>query len=299
MENRVNRFELLETLNQTQKERLLNWVANSNLEVTLRRSSFESVTRVPPHHSIRITCPPGGVEETFGLAFRLHERIDNVIIPHIAARRIKDDIQLMGIFDMLDLVGISDLFIVGGDGNIDGPYKSSIDIIHELKDSQILINSIGVGGYPEGHPYIKKDVLIQSLKEKEVFAKENGIQIYIVTQMCFDAATIKNWVSEIRGEGITMPIVVGVPGCLDDVSRLIEYSSKSGVGNSVKFLKSNPIVSLQIFKKSLNGYAPTGLLVEAAKFDESLGVTGLSFYTFNQINRTLGYITDLENGLRR
>ena len=53
------------------------------------------------------------------------------------------------------------------------------DAIQELDHD---LQRIGVGCYPEGHPNIADDALVDALQRKQPYAD------YMVSQLCFDAA---------------------------------------------------------------------------------------------------------------
>ena len=53
---------------------------------------------------------------------------------------------------------------------------------------------------------IEDDVAIQSMWDKRRYAT------HIVSNLTFDAGAIKAWVGRMRARGITMPLLLGVPG---------------------------------------------------------------------------------------
>ena len=69
--------------------------------------------------------------------------------------------------------------------------------------------SIGIAAHPEGHPDIKDEVLINELIKKKDLAD------YVVTQMCFDANILGDWLIKIKNEGVDLPVWVGLPGVIE------------------------------------------------------------------------------------
>ena len=51
---------------------------------------------------------------------------------------------------------------------------------------------VGITGYPESHPEIPDDVTIQAMWDKRHYAT------YIVSNLCFDARTVKRWINASR-----------------------------------------------------------------------------------------------------
>ena len=64
---------------------------------------------------------------------------------------------------------------------------------------------VGITGYPESHPKIDDDITIQSMWDKRRHAA------YLVSNLCFDPATLRRWITRVRARGVTLPLLVG-PG---------------------------------------------------------------------------------------
>src|SRR3546814_17874130 len=95
------------------------------------------------------------------------------------------------------------------------------------------ISRIGFAGHPEGSPDIAPADLATALLWKNRFAAEHGIDMYIETQFCFDAAAIVAWDRNIRALGNRLPIHLGVPG-LATLKTLLKFAQASGVGPSIR-----------------------------------------------------------------
>ena len=77
--------------------------------------------------------------------------------------------------------GIDDAFVIGGDATPPlGPYASAGELLPLVHEHPHRPRTIGIGGYPEGHPLIDDATLAQVLQEKSRLAD------YITTQLCFD-----------------------------------------------------------------------------------------------------------------
>ena len=68
------------------------------------------------------------------------------------------------------------------------------------------------------------------LKQKSALAG------YVTTQLCFDPEALLEWLRETREQGVTLPVLVGLPGVVDR-RRLLEMSIRIGVGPSLSFLR--------------------------------------------------------------
>ncbi len=74
------------------------------------------------------------------------------------------------------------------------------------------IRRIGVAGHPEESPDIATAALDEALARKNRYAAETGTEMYIPTQIRFDAGAIVRWEREIGPVGNRLPIIVGIAG---------------------------------------------------------------------------------------
>ncbi len=140
------------------------------------------------------------------------------------------------------------------------------------------LDSIGIPSYPEGHPVIWEPALDQALADKQPFARS------MTTQMCFSGEAIVDWAGRQRAAGISLPIVLGMPGVADRM-RLLKISARIGVGDSIRFLRKNTSVARFMLPGSYN---PAELLEElgADIDDPTLDIQGVHIYTFNSCDAT-------------
>ena len=263
------------------------------------------VSSVDPGRSVTVTASPKqGQQATFDLAERL-VRYGFHVVPHISARLVVDRVHLKELLDRAVGAGISELFVVAGDpARPVGDYPDSLSVLRAMADLGYGLRSrpnagsgpepapgpvsglvtdqstgstgfdqIGIAGYPEGHPKISDDVLIQSMWDKKDFAS------YVVSQICFDPVVLSRWVRRLRERGIRQRLLVGVPGP-SSVSRLLRISKRVGVGDSMKFLGSHGAGMLRLVRPGQ--YTPDRMLdrLFARCADE---LDGMHVYTFNNV----------------
>ena len=261
-------------------ERLLE---KTTFELIPMKTTLEKAQILPPGTAVSITASPvKGMVATVDLA---DECVDMGldVIPHISARLTKSKAELAEIVDRLGRIGISQIFVVGGDADAPGDFFDAMALIRHLDSLDHPFTRIGVTGYPEGHPNIGDDLLIQALIEKQPFASS------VTTQMCFDTEAIRSWIERIRSLGVDLPVVIGIPG-VTELTKLIGISARIGVGTSLRFLSKNRSLATKL----LRPYAPDDLVDALAEMaeDPDLGVNGLHIYTFNQVAATLEWYQD-------
>jgi methylenetetrahydrofolate reductase (NADPH) len=236
--------------------------------------------------TLTVTCSPRhGVDHTVDVASRI-ARAGHRVIPHIAARAIRDVEQLDALLERLAAKEIGEVFLVAGDSaEPAGPFDSAVELLPLLARHPQRPRRIGVAAYPEGHPLIDSRTLRASLEHKAKLAD------YMVTQICFDPQTLMKWIEDTRADGIALPVYIGLPGDVDR-RRLLEVSMRVGVGTSIGFLRKQRGIGRLLGRPHhaaehlYEAFAP---LVGAPR----LGIAGLHFFTFNRLTATL----DLEAGL--
>ena len=152
-----------------------------------------------------------------------------------------------------------------------------------------LPSEVGIGCYPQGHPSIPDDALLQALRDKAPFAS------YMATQMCFDPKAIVSFLAARRAEGIALPVKIGVAG-VAEIPKLISISARIGVKDASKFLMKN-VRFVGALLRSGGVYRPTKLVRDLAPMiaDPAAAILGLHVYTFNNVPATLDW-RDQERG---
>ena len=254
------------------------------LEVIPTPTIMDRLAHIPRHCYVAITCSPTkGLEPTLELAEKLRALPDErqlKLIPHIAARMIRDKGHLREILARLEPLRVESLFIPAGDAPVPvGQYNDSLQVLRDMAEIGHNIEDVGVAAYPERHPLVSDKELLWFLKEKQKFAT------YLVTQMCFDPQTLVNWLRNIRQAGVTLPAWIGLPG-VADMSKLITLSFRIGVGQSLKLLKKQR----GLLKKMIGTkpYEPDDLLEGLRPYldDPDLNVPGFHLFSFNDVERT-------------
>ncbi|MDD5312217.1 MAG: methylenetetrahydrofolate reductase [Dehalococcoidia bacterium] len=258
-----------------------------SLNSTLRKARFEvipmkgvtdEITALPVGSVVTVTASPRkGIDATFKLSEELVRRGFRVV-PHLAARQIQDKGHLREMVERLSAGGFEDVFVIGGDvAKPAGIYESSAALIADMVEMGNRPLRIGIAAYPEGHPLIGGETLMQALKDKQPFAD------YMVTQICFDPQTISKWLSSVRSNGITLPVYIGIPGVLSR-QKLLEISLRVGVGDSTRFLKNHFSMLAMILRRDI--YNPDSLVKRISASPIGKDLAGFHIYTFNQCGST-------------
>ncbi len=255
-------------------------------EIIPMKDAYERALNLPPGSFVSVTASPAkGMGATIELSEQLAGR-GYKVIPHISARLTADHAELVAMVRRLDAVGITRAFVVGGDTTAPGEFFDAMSLIRALVQLDHPFVELGVTGYPEGHPFIPEQLLIDALLEKQPHAS------YMATQMCFDTDRIVSWVHERRASGVDLPLVIGLPGAIDTF-KLMTIGARIGVGTSLKFLSKNRRAMGKLMKPGQ--FTPDELLEGLVQLsdDPAMKIWGLHLFTFNQIESTLRWLEGL------
>src|SRR5688500_20123340 len=140
---------------------------------------------------------------------------------------VRDKAELTEICERLTGKGITRVFVPGGDADPPGTYPDALSMLEDLKGLGSPFPHVGITGYPESHPTITDDLTVQSMWDKRRYAT------HVVSNLTFDPASIRAWVRRMRDRGITMPLLLGLPGP-GERAKLAAMATKIGVGAATR-----------------------------------------------------------------
>jgi methylenetetrahydrofolate reductase (NADPH) len=235
---------------------------------------------VPRSVTITVTASPTkGLDASLDATERLRAQGYRVV-PHLSARLVGDRAHLEDIVARLVACGVEDVFVPAGDAEPPmGRYDSALPLLIELDELGRPFRDVGITGYPESHPSISDDLTVQAMWDKRKYAT------YIVSNLCFNAATVRHWIGRVRERGVELPIYFGMAGPVEQ-AKLLRMATKIGVGDSVRVLAKHG--NWLVRMGTPGGYDPTRLLSRAGSTlnDERAHVAGLHVFTFNQLAET-------------
>lgn len=282
---RKRRAELAED----QQAALKRLVADAKFELIPLDSVMAKAEALPAGAAVTVTASPShGIEATFDVCEALAAKGHDVT-PHLSAHMTRDRAHLQELLDRARSAGITKVFVVGGDAKDRGEFHNGLMLLQAMDELGHPFIEIGVPSYPEGHADIADDVLLQALKDKQRYATA------MTTQMCFNPRAVAAWLTRMRGEGITLPLHLGVPG-VAELTKLMAISARIGVADSARYLKKNRKMVGHLMKRG--SFGPDAFLEALAPTlaDPAADAQALHVFTFNQVANTADWQRRMLNG---
>lgn len=278
---------------RTPAEVLSSWVEKANYEILPTEKALSLVDVIPLKNQISVTCRPTGIEDTIRFIEALGREKAGRVTVHIAAGRIRDEKHFDEVMARLLKIGTKRVFVVGGDGTPDGEvFTYAEKVIRAFWQRGIKFERIGVGGYPEGNSAFSMDP-IEVLLRKQSLAEEMGVDMEILTQVCFDVDVLIDWIKEIRSRGVKLPVVVGMPGKWT-LTTMVNVLGMLGIHDALAFIKSKPKLAKSLAEGVLGAFTPAEMLRELAEKNRpKLGIRGISIFTLGNVTGSVKSLQEL------
>ena len=276
-------------LTEDQRAALKRLVADAKYELIPLDSVLAKCEALPPGAAVTVTASPShGIEATLDVCEALAAKGHDVT-PHLSAHMTRDRAHLQELLDRARAANITKVFVVGGDARDRGSFHDGLMLLQAMDELGHPFTEIGVPSYPEGHSDIADDVLLQALKDKQRYATA------MTTQMCFNPGAVSAWLTQMRAEGVTLPLHLGIPG-VAELAKLMTISARIGVADSARYLKKNKKMVGHLMKKG--SFGPDAFLEALAPTlaDPAADARALHVFTFNQVRNTADWQRRMLNG---
>lgn len=260
------------------REALARVLRSPTFELVPLKNALDQAEFLPAGVTVSVTASPAkGIEATIALCEQLQGRGFRAV-PHLSARMVRDRSHLTELIAWLEGAGVDRAFVVGGDAKEPGDYPDGLSLLRAMAEIGHPLSEIGIPCYPQGHAFIADGPLLEALRAKAEFAS------YMTTQLCFDPGAIATWIAQRRGEGLALPVHVGVPGVAEP-HKLLAISARIGVADTHRFLTKNLRFVARLVRSG-GFYRPDALLEGLAPHlaDPTAGIVDLHMYTFNAVD---------------
>jgi methylenetetrahydrofolate reductase (NADPH) len=268
-----------------------------------RSASFETTHLTPAQlDEVKAMAIPGTAIYVAAIPSRpLTEQIETTVglrergfepIPHLAARNFESAAAMeTQLRQLVDKAGVTRVLMIAGDRS--DPAGTLPDALAGITSGVLQrcgIKEIGISSYPDGHPRITDAQLAAALTAKLAAAQDAGLTVRIVTQFTMSTQPIIDMLSRLRGQGINLPIGVGLAGPAS-MATLLRFAKICGVKATAQGAARN--VGLL---KNLIGASTADPIVRDLAMSEGYGDIYPHFFSFGGLPGTVRWVMAAANG---
>jgi len=262
-------------------------LAASRIEVLPSVDREKVLAVVPRGSTLTVTCSPKlGIEVTVETAVAL-KRAGYNVVPHFAARAVRDPSHFTSLWRTCSQEGIDELFLVQGDDERPvGQFATVSALLRVLDKLDPTPRRIGIACSPEGHSQLSDERLERSLLSRQVYAN------YAVTNLIFDPMAFVRWLTRLRTRGFRLPIYIGTVGPLR-LERVVRIAAKFSLHASRTYLQTR--YGLDSNEQSVPSirYEPSEFLEYVARSPADIrdSVLGIHWYSLNAVRSLVEWIS--------
>ncbi|MEN8135321.1 MAG: methylenetetrahydrofolate reductase [NAD(P)H] [Thermodesulfobacteriota bacterium] len=236
---------------------------------------------------VSVTYGAGGStrDRTHDLIVRVGRETDLTVVSHLTCVG-SSRAEINSILTDYSAIGVDNILALRGDlpcgqknyqMQEDG-FAYAADLVKFIKDNFPTM-SIGVAGFPEGHPEMPN-----RLKEIDYLkAKVDGGADYIVTQLFFDNRDFYDYCERCELAGIKVPIIAGIMPITTSEGMVRMAELAAGARIPARLLKAVARTSNDDYVEKVGIHWATEQVRDLLDHD----VRGIHFYTLNSSSATL------------
>ena len=277
------------------RARIAALVRGCSLEVTAKPAAVAAAVAAPlPRGScVYITTLAGDTVAAMVGAAAALRRAGLEPVPHLGARYLRDRAALDDALARLrGEAQVEQVLAIAGDiARPHGAFAASRDLIETGLLERHGLKRVGIAGYPEGHPRLAAERLAEARAAKIASLKARGIAPYVVTQFCFEAAPLRDYVAAHAARHPDVPLHLGLAGPAK-LATLLKYAASCGIGTSLKALRRNAGMT-----RLLSESGPESVIATLAEDEAAAArIARLHFFTFGGVARTARWAAAIASG---
>jgi methylenetetrahydrofolate reductase (NADPH) len=159
-------------------------------------------------------------------------------VPHLAARRLASSGELGETLDRLRIeAGVRQCLVIAGDPRTAaGPFADSLAVLETGVLEKTGMETIFVGGQPEGIPGVPSQAVEAALIRKNEYARQSSADIRLITQFTLDLHAFTTWQQRLGDLGNRLPVHIGIAGPTS-LSGLLKFAALTGASASLRAMR--------------------------------------------------------------
>jgi methylenetetrahydrofolate reductase (NADPH) len=217
-------------------------------------------------------------------------------VPHLAARRITSRDEAASFLKAAaSRAGVTKLLLLGGDTpKAAGPYADALALLNSGLIAEAGIREVAFAGYPEGHPTVDADTMIDALDAKLAAARAQGLGVRVITQFSFAPARILDFCVWLHRRAPHVPVQVGIPGPTSPAS-LVRFATICGVGASFRAMTNQGMGAVKLLTHTDPG-EQLAMIAAHQRSNPHTNITGIHMFSFGGVSKTAQWMNGVLRG---
>jgi methylenetetrahydrofolate reductase (NADPH) len=217
-------------------------------------------------------------------------------LPHLAARRVTSSAEAASFLNAaVKRAGVSKLLLIGGDTIATaGPYPNALALLKTGLIADAGIREVALAGYPEGHPTVDADTMIDALDAKIAAARAQGLGVRVITQFSFAPARILDFCVWLHRRAPGVPVQVGIPGPTTPAA-LLRFAKICGVGASFRAMTNQGMNAVKLLTHTDPG-EQLALIAAHQRSNTHTNISGVHMFSFGGVSKTAQWMNGVLRG---
>ena len=261
-------------------------LARASVEVSSRSPHLDDLAaHFSPGLDVTITDLPGDeLGRNVAVAAALRQAGYNPV-PHVSAREVASRESFADFLARArGEADVTRILVIAGDvARAKGPFGSSQLLLESGLLEQAGVSHVSIAGHPEGYPHVDEATAMRALAARQAWGARAGVHVDIVTQFCFEAKPLLDWLAALRRHGVSAPVHIGLAGPASPAT-LLRFALRCGIGNSLRALRSQ----IGRFGRLLSDADPGDIVhgLAAAPSSQTEQIAGFHLFPFGGLHKS-------------
>ena len=217
-------------------------------------------------------------------------------VPHLGARRVGSEAELAEFLNAaVARAGVSKLLLIGGDVPAPaGPFADSLSLLKSGLLADAGVREVVFAGFPEGHPTVDADTMIDALDAKLALAKSQGLGVRVITQFSFAPARILDFCVWLYRRAPDVPVQVGIPGPTSP-QALLRFARICGVGASFRAMTQQGLGAVKLLTHTDPG-EQLAMIAAHVRSNPHTNIAGVHVFSFGGVAKTAQWMNGVIRG---
>ena len=172
--------------------------------------------------------------------------------------------------------------------------RTSLSLLKSGVVADAGIREVAFAGFPEGHPTIDADTMIDALDAKIALAQAQGLGVRVITQFSFAPARILDFCVWLHRRAPNVPVYVGIPGPTSPTA-LLRFATICGVGASFRAMTNQGMGAVRLLTHTDPG-EQLAMVAAHQRGNPHTNIVGVHLFSFGGVAKTAAWMNGVLRG---